>query len=132
MSSKHHDSFGIQVPSRAEFSTPEANTRAFASDCMRAARERTLQNQIQEIGCDTFPDDDVSGRIGKIHHSGEFSFVEAEQFPPTAGYKRYCFVQHFDATGASRNCACLVVDQGFVDCSLQLAKCAVGLARAGV
>ena len=59
-------------------------------------REPIVAARIDEIGRDSFPDDDVAWRVLGIRDVGAYCFAEADATPPTVGYPRFRFVLRFE------------------------------------
>ena len=60
-----------------------------------SAREQHIKENIQQIGEESFPDDEVTWNPGKIIHEGHYSSVEAFPTPPTVGYEKFKFILGF-------------------------------------
>jgi len=58
-------------------------------------RNQVIRNNIQAIGEDSFPDDEVAWNIGEIIHKGHYSSVEAIPYPLTVGYGKFKFILGF-------------------------------------
>ncbi len=79
---------------------------------LKASREGAIRERIQDIGEDTFPDDDVDWKLLGVRHSGDYCFAEVEPEPDTVGYPRFIFVLHFDAFGHMQECGCYCMADG--------------------
>ena len=60
------------------------------------SREEIIRENIQKIGEDSFPDDEVVWNIGEIIHKGHYSSVEAVPYPTTVGYDKFKFILGFE------------------------------------
>ena len=49
-------------------------------------RDHIIRLNIQTIGGDSFPDDEVTWNCGEIIHRGNYSSVESIPYPSTVGY----------------------------------------------
>jgi hypothetical protein len=58
-------------------------------------RDQVIRENIQVIGEDSFPDDQVAWNSGEIIHKGHYSSVEAVPHPSTVGYEKFKFVLGF-------------------------------------
>ena len=76
----------------------------------KAKREAAIRERIQDIGEDTFPDDDVDWKLLGFRHEGDYCFAEVE--PDTVGYPRFIFVLHFDGFGHMHECGCYCMADG--------------------
>ena len=66
---------------------------------MNAERERVIQDIIDDIGKESFPEDtDVRWKALRTAHVGTYSYVEAEPAPATVGYPRFVFVLLFETS----------------------------------
>lgn len=79
---------------------------------VKAKREAAVRERIQDIGEDTFPDDEVDWKVLHIRHSGDYCFAEVEAEPATVGYPRFIFVVHFDGFGHMQECGCYCMADG--------------------
>jgi hypothetical protein len=60
------------------------------------SRDQIIRKNIQAIGEDSFPEDEVIWNIGEIIHKGNYSSVEAIPYPSTVGYDKFKFILVFE------------------------------------
>ena len=58
-------------------------------------RDQLIKENMQKIGRDSFPDDEVTWNIETIIHKGNYSSVEAFPTPSTVGYEKFKFILGF-------------------------------------
>jgi hypothetical protein len=73
---------------------------------MAGSRDEIIDSRINDIGRESFPEEDVSWKVLKVVHVGVYSFVEAEADPPTVGYPKFVFVMTFETRDKPSLVAC--------------------------
>ncbi len=58
-------------------------------------RDSIIRERIQELGEESFPDDEVAWSVQTIVHKGPYSAVEAVPSPATVGYEKCRFILGF-------------------------------------
>lgn len=58
-------------------------------------RDRIVRENIQVIGEESFPDDEITWNIKGIKNVGKFCFVESDPLSTMVGYDKFTFILKF-------------------------------------
>jgi len=76
-------------------------------------RKRIIQNDIQAIGEEAFPEDDVRWQVKNIRLVEEnYALVHAMPLPSTVGYDSLVFVIRFETDGSYMMASCFCREGG--------------------
>lgn len=89
-----------------------SDTDTAATGSEQAAGEALIRSQIQQIGEEHFPGDEVQWSVTGIRNEGPFAFAEVLAVPATTGYDKYLFVLRSEVRSPPAMLACYCWDEG--------------------